>query len=193
MHDLDLKVLGNVMVRFKRRPGMSIVVRGDVDHDRELMARLVGRMLSPGVEVVEVEGVPQKVDVPDVGIVVVADPDLHGAFGFPEPRALGRVGVWTSEHGGNFGLVLLAPRFTEASKTAMIDLLYMVKHGHPWDEVGSGECLGVDYLGRGCKNGVTWLDERGMPYCKGHEYESQEVIARREKGRVAAKKARSKK
>lgn len=98
----------------------------------------------------------------------------------PAWRLAGRVGIWWSVPEMNSDPSALEGVYcvfvdqpNGKNKRHVIDQLHVAKQvieGEvgAMDLVGGGPCCG-ESGGKGCLHAVTWVDERGLPWCNGHK------------------------
>lgn len=97
----------------------------------------------------------------------------------------GRVAIWWADETTRRGCFVLfvhvpSEHLTPHEKTKVLSRIYLadrIVRGEQsaWDLIGAGGCVsdGAQLWPEdgpvGCPNPVNWLDENGMPFCKGHK------------------------
>ena len=98
-------------------------------------------------------------------------------FDLPPDHLAGRTAIWWANEVNTLGcFVLFLPRASLSNKSWWLSQLYkldryLTGEDSPWDFIGRGPCVGQNTLHPGtiCRNHVSWIDQNGLPYCRGHK------------------------
>lgn len=98
-------------------------------------------------------------------------------FDYPMDHLAGRTAIWWANEVNSLGCFILFMLPTKpGNKSWWLSQLYKVDRyltgeQSPWDEIGKGPCVEVNKLYPDviCRNHVVWLDQNGLPFCKGHK------------------------
>lgn len=117
-------------------------------------------------------GVPVAVVAGDWAVAGLGFTDGNGDP-IPSWRLGGRVGIWWKWGPGLEGVFCVFVDLPDGrNKRRVLDQLHVAKQViegdvSAMDLVGGGPCCG-ESAGKGCLHAVTWVDERGLPWCNGH-------------------------
>ena len=118
-------------------------------------------------------GVPAAVVAGDWAVAGLGFTDGNSSP-IPSWRLGGRVGIWWSGRVGLEGVFCVFVDLPDGrNKRRVLDQLHVAKQVvegdvSAMDLVGGGPCCGENGGGKGCLHAVTWVDERGLPWCNGH-------------------------
>jgi len=98
-------------------------------------------------------------------------------FDYPMDHLAGRTAIWWANDVNNLGcFVLFMLPARPGNKSWWLSQLYKVDRyltgeQSAWDEIGKGLCMGENKVNpaRECPRHVVWLDQNGLPFCKGHK------------------------